>query len=273
MTDETRRILDLLASGRLVDRIPEEAEYREELERLLNYVSQISLFAEALSKGDLSKKLNFSGGPVAGSLMALQASLRHLTWQTQMIAEGDLSQRVDFMGEFSAAFNTMVEKLKITYTDLTYISVHDGLTGLYNRLYFNTELDRLKKSRRFPASIMVADVDGLKDLNDSMGHLVGDKLIQKAALLLTTVFRSEDVVARIGGDEFGIIMRGVNDLKAEEIRARVLASQEEMNKENDDLRLSISIGAATALCGEEVDETLKKADELMYIHKAEHKTK
>ncbi len=86
-------------------------------EDVIQALEELRAFAEALAVGDLSKDLPLRG-PVAGSLKALQANLRHLTWQTQAIAQGDLSQRVRFMGEFADAFNAMVERLAFTMDEL-----------------------------------------------------------------------------------------------------------------------------------------------------------
>lgn len=90
--------------------LPGTPEQQARLARLLSDILAAQGFALALSKGDLSERLR-AKGMMTGALKALQANLRHLTWQTQMIAQGDFSQRVDFMGEFSESFNAMVHSL------------------------------------------------------------------------------------------------------------------------------------------------------------------
>jgi diguanylate cyclase (GGDEF)-like protein/PAS domain S-box-containing protein len=111
MDETTRHILEQMAAGRIPDDIPDSAEYADTLRRLARYFASIQRFTLALSNGDLSQSLQGVTGPVAGGLKSLQSGLRHLTWQTGQIAAGDYSQSVDFMGDFSKAFNAMVADL------------------------------------------------------------------------------------------------------------------------------------------------------------------
>jgi diguanylate cyclase (GGDEF)-like protein len=89
---------------------------------------------------------------------------------------------------------------------LKYLSFHDQLTDLYNRRYFEEEMTRLDTERQLPLAVIVADLNGLELANDTYGHAVGDKLIIAAAETLKNTCRSEDVVARWGGDEFAILL-------------------------------------------------------------------
>lgn len=111
MNDTTLQILEQMAAGRIPDDIPDTAEYADTLRRLAQYFAAIQGFTIALSNGDLNQSLQGVTGGVAGGLKSLQAGLRHLTWQTKQIAAGDFSQTVDFMGDFSSAFNSMVAVL------------------------------------------------------------------------------------------------------------------------------------------------------------------
>jgi len=112
MSESDRTIIATLAAGRIPQQVPADCELTAELQALTVQLEEIRRFALGLASGDLSLSVGREvRGPVIGSLKALQASLRHLTWQAQRIAEGDLSQRVDFMGDFAAAFNRMVEQL------------------------------------------------------------------------------------------------------------------------------------------------------------------
>ncbi|MBM3710190.1 MAG: diguanylate cyclase, partial [Actinobacteria bacterium] len=93
---------------------------------------------------------------------------------------------------------------------LKYISFHDSLTDLYNRTYFDEELKRLKNTRQLPLTIVMGDVNGLKEINDTYGHEKGDIMLKKIARILKYCFRSDDMIARIGGDEFCIILHNTS---------------------------------------------------------------
>jgi len=103
-------------------------------------------------------------------------------------------------------FMTDISDLKDREEKIKYISFHDGLTGLYNRRYFEEELERIDNPRNYPITIVFGDVNELKQMNDTFGHLQGDKIIKDIANVLNKYSRSNDTVARWGGDEFAIIM-------------------------------------------------------------------
>jgi diguanylate cyclase (GGDEF)-like protein/PAS domain S-box-containing protein len=161
-----------------------------------------------------------------------------------------------------------IEERKQAEEQLRYISTHDALTGLFNRAYFETEMARLEPSRRFPVSIVVADVNGLKAVNDTLGHAAGDELLQKVALLLRSAFRAEDMVARIGGDEFCIILPDAPAPVAQITIRRLRAVLANYNARPLVSTISISIGAATALQHERLIGAFRLADSRMYQDKA-----
>jgi diguanylate cyclase (GGDEF)-like protein/PAS domain S-box-containing protein len=152
--------------------------------------------------------------------------------------------------------------------ELRNMSTHDAMTGLYNRNYFQIELERLQNSRLYPVSIVMADMDGLKLINDSQGHSAGDERICKTANLFRESFRSEDIIARIGGDEFVVLLPHTTQSEANEIVARLRIS---INSQTNP-QLNISIGSATGETGQNLTEVMHLADEHMYQEKAEHKT-
>jgi len=111
-------ILQKLAAGQTPGDVPADCECRDQLLELIAYLAELRRFVSALSSGDMNATMRLPG-PLAGSLKGLHANLRHLTWQTQQVAAGDFSQRVDFLGEFSDAFNSMVAALAQARDDLT----------------------------------------------------------------------------------------------------------------------------------------------------------
>ena len=155
---------------------------------------------------------------------------------------------------------------------LHYQSTHDILTGLYNRQYYETEIIRLQNSRQFPISIMVLDIDGLKWVNDNRGHSAGDELLQRTAAILKSTFRPEDMVARMGGDEFVVVLPHTNEEAVTLVNKRL---EEILKKHNElfqsDNSLGISIGSATGNSGILLTEVFRLADEAMYQDKVRKK--
>lgn len=162
---------------------------------------------------------------------------------------------------------------KIQYVEqLRYANSHDQLTGLFNRSFFDAEIDRMKSSRKYPISIVIADVDGLKLVNDSFGHEAGDQLIRHAANVLRESFRGEDVVARIGGDEFAAILPTAEEHVVKEGIKRVIAGVDEINHNENGYRFNISLGSATATNADQLGEALRLADSRMYYYKQRRKS-
>jgi diguanylate cyclase (GGDEF)-like protein len=159
---------------------------------------------------------------------------------------------------------TMFHKTQISLSDL---SNHDKLTNLYNRLFFDTELERLDKSRQFPISIIMTDMDNLKEVNDTFGHSTGDQLLKEVALILTLSFRLEDIIARIGGDEIVVLLPNTDTLVVKTIIERMKNRIDAYNIKHSDLPINISLGVSTAETEGSLHDHLKIADDLMYADK------
>jgi diguanylate cyclase (GGDEF)-like protein/PAS domain S-box-containing protein len=154
---------------------------------------------------------------------------------------------------------------------LQYLSAHDSLTGLYNRSHFETEFKRASKGRRYPVSVIVADLDGLKGVNDAHGHVAGDLLIKAAAALLQDTFHSDDLVARIGGDEFAVLLLQAGENITSLALKRIREAEMQLRADNGPIKVCFSLGSATATIPEEIDGLLHQADMRMYEDKATHK--
>ena len=149
---------------------------------------------------------------------------------------------------------------------LVYISFHDHLTDLYNRRFFEEELKRLDKDCNLPISIIMCDINGLKLVNDSFGHYSGDALLKKAAETIKKACREEDVIARIGGDEFVVILPKTDSDNTQQVSNRIkdLASKEKVAN----IELSISYGHDTkTLDTQSIVEIIANAENNMYRHK------
>ena len=160
---------------------------------------------------------------------------------------------------------------KAVELQLEQASTHDAMTGLYNRAYFDSEFISLQHCMRLPVSIIVVDVDGLKQVNDSKGHEAGDRLIVGVAAILKETFRGEDTVARVGGDEFSILLPETGEDALQTIIERLHKCQMRFNEASPNCQVHFSIGSATAFRGSAIPETLKIADERMYAEKILHK--
>jgi diguanylate cyclase (GGDEF)-like protein/PAS domain S-box-containing protein len=162
---------------------------------------------------------------------------------------------------------------KLMQEKLWNLSTRDALTGLYNRTYFDGELERLQNSRQFPVSIVMIDINDLKVVNDKLGHAAGDEMLRCAAEVLSKAFRTDDIVARIGGDEFAVLLPKTDSDLMPHILERIRNFTDEHNKlRGGEITLSLAVGYATADQPEQLRGALKLADERMYSNKASSKS-
>ncbi|MHB8129592.1 MAG: PAS domain S-box protein [Mobilitalea sp.] len=150
--------------------------------------------------------------------------------------------------------------------ELRYLSYHDQLTGAFNRRFFEEELKKMDKEENLPISIAIGDINGLKLINDSFGHSIGDELLKKAVEVMQKGCRQGDTVARLGGDEFVIILPKTDSMGAAEIISNMknLAS----NIKVFNVELSISYGHDTKVIeNQTISELLVNAENYLYRHK------
>jgi diguanylate cyclase (GGDEF)-like protein len=243
-------------------------------------------FLYAASNGDLSQQVSLKGY-VGGALKTLQANLRHLTWQTKMIASGDFTQRVEFMGEFSQSFNSMVMQLDQTLKELVrkekelrrvnedllkeiairketeaalreseealrHLVITDSLSGLYNRRHFDKLAeDEITRALRYsrPLSVMMFDIDFFKHINDNYGHAGGDAVLKAVAKATKEMIRATDVPARYGGDEFIVLLpeTAVTEAAAVAEKLRRQIGETPVQAEAGPIAITISVGVSDCL--------------------------
>lgn len=266
--------------------LPERYAEVDSLHTLHATLCNLRDFLHAASNGDLSGNVPLKGY-VGGTLKTLQANLRHMTWQTKMVASGDFSQRVEFMGEFSESFNTMVVRLDQTLRELRAkeaelsraneelrkenairrdteaelrqnkeelrkLAMTDALTGLFNRRHFNRvleeEIGRALRYRR-PLSVMVFDIDHFKRVNDTYGHSCGDRVLVMIADTLREVLRTTEIAARYGGEEFIVLLPETPASKAVAVAERLRSRIEEaaLSTEQGQVWVTASFGVSDVL--------------------------
>jgi len=149
---------------------------------------------------------------------------------------------------------------------IRYLSFHDSLTGLYNRTYFEEELARLDTNRQLPISVIMADLNGLKLVNDTFGHEQGDRLLCRSAKLLESCCRADDIISRWGGDEFSILLPKTTEKKADELINRI--KKECLRTNSNKPPISLALGFSTKVNPDQnIHKIIKKANDHMYRNK------
>ena len=163
-----------------------------------------------------------------------------------------------------------ITHLKESEEKVKYLSFHDQLTGLYNRRFFEEEVKRLDTQRNYPLSLVMIDANGLKLINDAFGHKAGDLLLTKIAEILKKEFRSDDIIARVGGDEFVILLPNTDSTAVEKILDRVKKATTKEKVEGIDV--SVAYGWDTKSNPyTHMDDVFKRADADMYTQKNSEK--
>ncbi len=198
-------------------------------------------------------RLELLGRNAAGKPLMLELSLSH-------VRRGEETCTILLARDITAR--------KMAEQRLEYASSHDALTGLANRAAFEYQRERLDQEGPFPLAVIMADLDGLKEVNDRLGHEMGDRLITAAAALLVVPFRTQDIVARIGGDEFVVLLPGMGGdmatTKLEWLRQRLATTAQ---RAADGPVVSLSLGMAVADGPGQLSDALAAADQQMYTEK------
>jgi diguanylate cyclase len=149
---------------------------------------------------------------------------------------------------------------------IEFLSFHDPLTGLYNRRYMEETIRRMDTKRNLPIAVMVLDVNGLKLTNDAFGHSMGDNLLKAVADVITSVCRADDVVARMGGDEFTILLPRTDETKAERIKQRIIKASAKAKLDSIVVSMAAGYSIKTKV-NEAIELTIVNADNQMYREK------
>lgn len=187
----------------------------------------------------------------------------------QMTEAVDVDRLMEEIGRLRGKVAHLQERVE----QLDRMAHEDALINLPNRRGFMRELDRLvARVSRYgeTASMLFVDLDGLKIINDTFGHRAGDEALIQVAGLLTKGLRRNDVVARIGGDEFGILLANADEAKAAETATRLadVISDTDLVYDGDALPLSVAIGVSAISPEDTVESVMARADEEMYRRKA-----
>ncbi len=170
------------------------------------------------------------------------------------------------IGKLTIAIVRDVTRRRALENELRHASTHDMLTGLFNRAHLEAVRDGLDAGKN-PVGVIILDVDGLKLVNDSLGHEAGDRLIKRAALVVRSAAGPDDLPVRLGGDEFALL---VPNSDAEGLEARVASLRAELDRHNEVHRgekLGLSMGAALSERRGGLAHAMRLADRRMYSDK------
>lgn len=181
-------------------------------------------------------------------------SYRSLEWRSQPAG-----------GYIYAAARDITEKLE-KQQEIEYLSFHDHLMGLYNRRYLDDSLKRLDTPRNLPFAVIVLDVNDLKVLNDQYGHFVGDELLIHVAEALKRTCRSDDIVCRMGGDEFVILLPETDEQDVQKVMERLHSEFSSIQIQGTNATVSAGYGIKTRM-EDSMESVLLRADSHMYQQK------
>ena len=188
------------------------------------------------------------------------------------LASGALGTRYDGprvsgeLGELAGAFDRMAETLEERTAQLEYLIYHDSLTGCYNRLYFDHVVSSAEDESKLPMTFVLADVNGMKQVNDLLGHEAGDQLLKTMASIIVDAVGGEGMVFRWGGDEFLVVMPNVERRTALRLAAKVRKAVGQLNL--GPVSASIALGAGTRISlAQSVTDTIQRAESRMFRNK------
>lgn len=259
-TDNQRRIV-------LFNRVAEKLtgwSYQEAKGRPIEDVFNILIEHSGKKRENIVNQVLSSGKPCEIEnntvLVARNGSARSI--------ENSASPIITESGEIIGAvlvFRDSTEK-KNKLAEIEYLSFHDHLTGVYNRRHFDYEMKKLNSNQANPITLIMADINGLKLTNDAFGHRAGDIIIEKVANIFKHECRAEDIISRVGGDEFAILLPKTDSEHADILIRRINQAIEKEKIEN--ITLSVSIGYAVKKDrNDDLNDIYRQAEDEMYRRK------
>lgn len=179
------------------------------------------------------------------------------------------AEQIQILEIFAMQTSSAIDNTRLKL-HLEYLSFHDQLTSLYNRAYFEKEIQRIESEGIHPVGIIVCDLDGLKVINDTWGHDYGDHFITAAAILIKDTVPPEAVAARIGGDEFAVILTGSSAEETAHVGSELKHALDWYNAQSPAIPLGMSVGWASSAEPVQLIDLFKQADSLMYEDKSLH---
>ena len=266
--------------------LPQELADNEQLGELHAKILTLREHMTMVFKGDLSQDISLRGY-IPGLLKGHLANLRHLTWQVAQVAKGDFTQRVDFMGEFSEAFNDMVQQLDTNVRNLKateealkrltkslqqevelrttavyalkqsearfkYLANHDALTGALNRRSFFALAEagfKTATNNNTSCCIALLDIDFFKKINDTYGHQDGDLALKHVVAVGNANLRQSDSLGRYGGEEFIFFFADANIEQGKRAAERIRSALEQspVPRRAGPIPFTVSLGVAEVL--------------------------
>jgi diguanylate cyclase (GGDEF)-like protein/PAS domain S-box-containing protein len=250
--------------------------YNENWARMLGYTlaelkpDYLTVFESLVHPEDLEQSNRAAERHLAGDTPFYECELRMRHKQGHWIWVLDrgrvLTRSADGKPLSMFGTHTDITERKLAEEQLRYMNLHDTLTGLYNRTFIEAEMKRLDTARQLPLGIIMGDLNGLKLINDTYGHPIGDQALQLAAEIIRKSCREDDIYARWGGDEFVIILPQTSASDAEKLCNRIIKNCQDIFIE--DVPVSVALGVA---CKEKADDLLYKvlqlAENNMYKNK------
>ena len=161
-----------------------------------------------------------------------------------------------------------ITEQKVHERKITYLSQHDSLTNLLNRMYFDKVKNTYNDKQFYPLSIIMADLNNLKQFNDHYGHQVGDRVLIRFAGLLQGFEQAPDILVRLGGDEFVLLMPNTAKNEAKNRLASIKKALEDAKVEG--IKIEAALGLAVAKEPINIERLMKQAEDEMYLDKAKY---